>query len=550
MEKYKSIIFILLFPFLALAQGSFLLVGGGSDGQGGWSDGPFGWFVAETDSGIIIDIDTDTGPGYASQFKSLGADPASETMIISTRSQANDSSIYKKLIFAKGIFMHGGDQWPYIETWKGTLVEEALHYVFEKGGALGGTSAGLAVLGEIVFDAQNGSAYPDDTAYNPYDSDIHFTDDFLDVLPGVLTDSHFHSRIRIGRLVPMMARRIQDYGDENIMGIGIADASALTVDPDKIAKAWGRGSVTILYKSEDSYIDCRRNVPLTFTNINFDQLIPGAVYNLTTRELVDPGPYLNEPGEFPAPGVFADTTLNGSDVNVVNLGEVVINGLTSSELNAWNGRLSQSAGTAAVLHSVIIPQIYDGYTYDENRIMGGMWGCATNPHFTAIYLDDGCIASINSDGVLAAQKLVHILDTYNTTYIGINGTRTTNYSGIVGAKLHFLGPGMEYDLANHEIVSSIQNDSNEKPRNFRLYNNYPNPFNHKTRFSFNLKKAALVRFELFNIEGKLINVLLEKELQTGNYEIDWNFEQYSTGIYYYRLSADGLVETKKCIYMK
>ena len=101
---------------------------------------------------------------------------------IAAAESANDSSTYYELISARGIFIEGGDQYDYISTWKGTLVEDAIHIVFANGGAIGGTSAGLAVLGEIVFSARYGSAYPEETAYNPYDSYIQFEDDFLQIL--------------------------------------------------------------------------------------------------------------------------------------------------------------------------------------------------------------------------------------------------------------------------------------------------------------------------------------------------------------------------------
>lgn len=551
MKYFCLIILACLFPVFIWAQGSLLLVGGGSDGKNTWSDGPYGWFVEQAGYGKIINIDTDEAssyyPGY---FTFLGADASSEPLQIPHKTAANDSATYKKLISAQGIFIEGGNQWPYVNTWKGTLVEDALHYIFEQGGAIGGTSAGLAVLGEVVFDARYGSAYPDLTAYNPYNSRISFTDDFLDILPDVLTDSHFHSRIRIGRLVPMLARRIQDWGQEDIIGIGVADASALTIDPDRIATAWGRGSVTILHKGENSLIDCRSNVPLTFTDIHFDQLVPGVVYDLNSKEVLDPGPYMQAPGDFPAAGAYQDTTLNGSDPDVVNLGEVVIGRLTDAELNAWNGRLTQSPGMTLVPHTVIIPQIYDGTVYDENRIMGGMWGCATNPHFTAIYLDDGCLVDVNEDGIMTVHTLAYVLDTWGASYIGVNGTRTTNYSGITGAKLHFLGPDRQYDLKNHQVVTAISNLTELKPQGFLLHPNYPNPFNHHTAIRFQLDQTQRVKIQLYNAEGRLLTTLFDAEKKPGFHEIIWDAQALSSGVYYYRLSAGPFHQTGKAILLK
>ena len=84
--------------------------------------------------------------------------------------------------------------------------------MFNNGGVIGGTSAGLAVIGEVVFDAKYGGADPANVAYNPYHTRVHFEDDFLTILPGILADSHFLTRARMGRIVPMLARRVQDHG--------------------------------------------------------------------------------------------------------------------------------------------------------------------------------------------------------------------------------------------------------------------------------------------------------------------------------------------------
>ncbi|HMA63328.1 MAG TPA: Type 1 glutamine amidotransferase-like domain-containing protein, partial [bacterium] len=147
---------IVLFSLLN-ARGSLLLVGGGGEDYNSWSDIPYSWFVEKTDSGKIVNIDTDEANSwYANYFKSLGASSESHALQI-TSAIANDSSTYQDLISAQGIFIEGGDQWEYVNSWKGTLVEDAIHHVFNNGGAIGGTSAGLAIMGEICFDARNGS---------------------------------------------------------------------------------------------------------------------------------------------------------------------------------------------------------------------------------------------------------------------------------------------------------------------------------------------------------------------------------------------------------
>lgn len=542
---------LLLIPQIILCQGSALLVGGGSENYNRWSDEPYGWFVQQADSGKIINIDVSTASSwYPNYFKWLGADQFSHALQIPNQTIANDSATYFELISAKGIFIEGGDQWDYVSTWKGTLVEDAIHYVFNSGGAIGGTSAGLAILGEVVFDAKYGSAYPDVVAYNPYNSRVSFTDDFLEILPNILSDSHLHTRGRLGRLIPMMARRIQDFNENNIIGIGITDNTALCIDENKIATAYGDASVTILYASDSSYISCKPNNPLTFTNINFDQLIPGAVYDLNTKTLIDPGPYLANIGTPSFNPTFIDTLLNGSDESTINLGEYTITNLTSSELIAWYGNLIQGAGLGLVPNSVIIPKIYNDFTYDENRWVGGMWICTIHPHSTAIYLDNNCTANINSAGMLTSNKLTYILDTYSATYAGVNGTRSTNHCGIIGGKLHFLGPGDQYNFLNHEFVFTGINNKIQKPNKFYLEQNYPNPFNIQTIIRYTIPFATKISLTIYNLTGEQVDILVDQQQNAGKFSVQWNTSALASGVYFYELKTEYFTEIKKCLLLR
>ena len=199
----------------------------------------------------------------------MGANIPSHNLQIATEADANSFTIYQELLSANGIFIEGGDQWDYVSTWKNTYVQAAIQTVFENGGAIGGTSAGLAVLGEVVFDGENGSLTSDQAAYNPYHYRVSMTDDFLDILPGVFTDSHFNERGRLGRLAIMLARRIQD-NDDDLLGIGVEYKTALCVDENMIGTVHGE-MVTIIHQSDSSEIQCIVNEPTRFTNIVFNQ---------------------------------------------------------------------------------------------------------------------------------------------------------------------------------------------------------------------------------------------------------------------------------------
>lgn len=566
MLKYFVLIFIILISNLVFGQGSALLVGGGSE-YSSWADDPYRWFVQAAGNGKIINIDVDqVSSYYPTYFKSLGADPSCEAFRIATRQAANDSATYRKLISAKGIFIEGGDQGDYIETWNGTLVQDAIQYVFQNGGAIGGTSAGLAVLGEVVYDATGGYLYPDKAAYNPYHPDITLTDDFLNILPNVITDSHFFPRGRLARLVPMLARRITDNGQDDLIGVGVCENTAMCIDKDSNGKVWGDASVTILYKSEDSIIDCQPGHPLTFTNIIFHHLTRGAVFNFKTRELIDPGSYLSPVADVHIDNQFTEVLLSGIDDGAPQQGSIVIHGLTSDDQAAWQGRLTRSAGENKVPNAVILNKLLwenarnETYYY-ENRWIGGIWGIADKPGYRAIYLNgdkdnfqfDG-IAEISSQGILNVKSgIVYILDTNSMTHQGSSYTRTgnraTNYRGMVNARLHFLKEGDQFDLnVQTSVVESERNSHLLK--SFELDQNYPNPFNAQTQIRFSISNTSFVRLQIFNSLGEVVTMLVSKELSPGDYQYQWNGRGFASGIYVYRFEADGVAQSKKLILLR
>lgn len=535
------------------SQGSVMLVGGGEENYYDWSDAPYGWFVQQADSGKIINIDVSSvSSWYPDYFEWLGAANTSHGLQIATRNVANDSATYNELISARGIFIEGGDQWPYVATWKETLVEDAIHYVFNNGGVIGGTSAGLAVLGEVVFDAKFGSALPDEVAYNPYNSKVSFTDDFLHILPNVFTDSHFHTRARMGRLIPMLARRIQDFSEDNIIGVGLDDNTTFCIDSSLIGTVYGEGTVTILFKSDNSIIKVVTGQPPTFTDIQYFQLNHSAIFNLATRTLASPGQNLQawSPPTGTTPS-YLDTILDGSVMNTAELGEIVIGNLTSNILNAWRGQLTQSPGTAVIPGSVIIPKLWNDLDLAENRFVGGMYGVATHPHFAAIYLDDNTYTGISSNGIIVADTLLYILDTHGATHSGFIQFKATNYPGIIDAKLHFLGNGDSYNLANHEAVVSVnKKDELHLIQDFELYQNFPNPFNSSTTFQYRLYHKSKVFLQIFNTTGEVLELINIDEQNPGIYSVFWDASDFASGVYFYRFSINDQSVTTKCILMK
>jgi hypothetical protein len=139
------------------------------------------------------------------------------------------------------------------------------------------------------------------------------------------------------------------------------------------------------------------------------------------------------------------------------------------------------------------------------------------------------------------------------TNAGTNGIIVFNPNGSV--KGNYSQPGFQPKamLITRSIrLSPIGIDpvSEEVPSSFSLHQNYPNPFNPSTKIKFSLTKASFVKLAVFDIQGKELSVLVNDKLNTGIYEIDFNGSGFASGVYFYKIAADGFTDVKKMILVK
>ncbi len=92
--------------------------------------------------------------------------------------------------------------------------------------------------------------------------------------------------------------------------------------------------------------------------------------------------------------------------------------------------------------------------------------------------------------------------------------------------------------------------SNEIPESYNLGQNYPNPFNPVTNIRFRIVDFGLVRLTVYDALGNSIASLVNQQLQPGSYEAAWDASAYPSGVYFYKLSADGYTDTKKMVLIK
>ncbi|MBV6478742.1 MAG: hypothetical protein HGGPFJEG_01499 [Ignavibacteria bacterium] len=95
---------------------------------------------------------------------------------------------------------------------------------------------------------------------------------------------------------------------------------------------------------------------------------------------------------------------------------------------------------------------------------------------------------------------------------------------------------------------------NEIATGFHLSQNFPNPFNPATKIRFSIPEASEVTLKIFDANGRELAELVNERLNSAAYEAEWNAGDFSTGVYYYRLSvigtSDNYTETKKMLLIK
>ncbi|RMH89440.1 MAG: T9SS C-terminal target domain-containing protein [Calditrichaeota bacterium] len=85
---------------------------------------------------------------------------------------------------------------------------------------------------------------------------------------------------------------------------------------------------------------------------------------------------------------------------------------------------------------------------------------------------------------------------------------------------------------------------------FELYQNYPNPFNPSTTIRFSLTGAMDVRLEVFNLMGQKVATLVDGRLTAGEHQVKFDGRGLPSGIYLYRLTGNGITQTRRMVLMK
>ena len=252
---------------------------------------------------------------------------------------------------------------------------------------------------------------------------------------------------------------------------------------------------------------------------------------------------------------------------------------SSNSGSDWNVQLTSPEGN---IYTVWLDTVPSNIGYS-----GGASLLKTTNGGTNWMIDTAAIGSGNFNGFVGTEETIYFLwyiRNNNNIYhsYGTSSSWFLEYTAPSGNYNHislspgpiYYGPGFLFAVRDNGGISrgnfwveGVTLISNEVPEMYKLHQNYPNPFNASTKFKFesrilpNSKSGEMrgghVKLAVYNLLGQEIEILVDKVIQPGSYEVDWFGNSYPSGIYFYRMlvtdpNSSGIVfdEIRKMVMVK
>jgi cyanophycinase-like exopeptidase len=266
-------------------SGLLVLQGGGTD-----VDENFVRMGARSGGGDFVVIRASGTDAYNPYIYSLCSCDSVATIVFKNRKAAFQPFVIDTIRNAEALFIAGGDQSDYVNFWKNTPVEDAIHFVAGKPAPIGGTSAGMAVMSQFLYSAMSNSSLDSvEGLADPFHRDLTLDRDFLSLarLGGLITDQHLIERDRMGRTMAFLARLVHDGWTTEGRAIAADRETALHVNPsDGTAEVLSTPTHTTPYvyflRTPGPPEVCAPARPLTYRNVAVYRIGPGGTFDLDT----------------------------------------------------------------------------------------------------------------------------------------------------------------------------------------------------------------------------------------------------------------------------
>lgn len=238
--------------------------------------------------------------------------------------------------------------------------------------------------------------------------------------------------------------------------------------------------------------------------------------------------------------IFAGTGLNGvykSTNNGLNWVQTSFNTRTVYDMVSFGNTIV--AGTA----------VYGVYRSTNNGV-----------NWTQMAFNNKTIYRLEISGnsiFAAAENGLYLSTDYGLTWVQRNEGFNYGIFYSVNALNGYLFIGATVNGSNHggfkrplSEFTGVSLVPSEIPNSYLLLQNYPNPFNPVTNIEFQIPKSSNVKLAVYDMTGKELEVLINKNLSAGIYRYDWDASKYSSGVFFYTITAGDFTETRKMILIK
>ncbi|MFN6528160.1 cyanophycinase [Nostoc sp. ChiSLP03a] len=217
------------------------------------------------------ELPREVGENYIRVFERLGAETV-RIIDTETREDAASSTALEAINKATGVFFTGGDQARITNILKDTEIDAAIHQRFSEGAVIAGTSAGAAVMPDVMIVEGDSETHPRIETVDMGPG--------MGFLPGVVIDQHFSQRGRLGRLISALVLQ------PAVLGFGIDENTAMVVVDNQV-EVIGEGAVTIVDESEATYNnvdEILKDESLAICGAKLHILPHGFKFDLKTRQ--------------------------------------------------------------------------------------------------------------------------------------------------------------------------------------------------------------------------------------------------------------------------
>ncbi len=190
----------------------------------------------------------------------------------------------------------------------------------------------------------------------------------------------------------------------------------------------------------------------------------------------------------------------------------------------------ENVGTVDILRS----KIYNNVNLNDTIKFD--WAYARRPG----YDNDKLVVKVSTDGGNTFPYIIFNRQGSNLATAPDNSSSFVPTSGQWGT----------FAVSINNALPGVKPISVEIPARYELYQNYPNPFNPSTTIKFDIAKPGKTSLIVYDLTGRIVDILINQYLEPGSYQSTLNAENYSSGVYFYKLNTEYYTDTKKMLLIK